>query len=477
VIIITFSITTLACNSFMSPIRRSPIGQPFASLLLATGVFASALPPAIAQAQIAQAQPAGPAQLSAAPVAGTAETVSGKATVTRPSASVEPLKQGTPIREGDTIETAAGGYIYVITVDQGFISLRPNSRLTIDRYRFDAKNPNAAEIRWTLHHGVARVVSGRGIEAAKNRFRMNTPVAAIGVRGTDFSVFSDARVTRASVLSGAIVVSPFNDQCQVGGLGPCAGASGLELIAGQASAAQLRAGDVKPEMLKLPELAPDRVAPPRKDEVPPAGKTSSTSGGDQPRAEGLNAQSSSGAVKSIATELVGERRPFTASPAVHWGRWAAFAGQPANALDNLFGSGKEVISFIGPYGLARDSLSQRDWPSGGKFSFILWNYEAYLMNAESTHFTPAALQNGSLTVDFGNNRFGTSVEFFAGPVRTTITSAGVVSPQGLMYSDPQQAALIRGAVAGTRGEQAGYMFSQPISGTDNSAVGVTRWIR
>ena len=471
-IIITFLVTTLACNSLMFLTRRLSIRFSVASLLLAAGLFALALPPAAAQAQ-----PAGSASQGGLPVAGTAETVSGRATLTRPSAAAEPLKQGTQIREGDTIETAAGGYIYVITVDQGFISLRPNSRLTIDRYRFDAKNPNAAEIRWTLHHGVARVVSGRGIEAAKNRFRMNTPVAAIGVRGTDFSVFSDARVTRASVLSGAIVVSPFNDQCQVGGLGPCAGASGLELIAGQASAAQLRAGDVKPEMLKLPELAPDRVAPPRKDEVPPNGKTSNSSGADQPRAENLGAQTSSGVVKSIAAELVGERRPFTASPAVHWGRWAAFAGQPADALDNLFGGSKEVISFIGPYGLARDSLNQREWPSSGKFSFILWNYEAYLMNAENTRFTPAALQNGSLTVDFGNNRFGTSVEFFAGPVRTTITSEGVVSRQGLMYSDPQQSALIRGAVAGTRAEQAGYMFSQPISGTDNSAVGVTRWIR
>ena len=456
----------------MFPTRRRSNNLLLAGLLIAAGLFASALSPAVAQAQ-----PVSPAPLSPAPVAGTAETVSGKATVTRPSAAAESLKQGVQIREGDTIETAAGGYIYVITVDQGFISLRPNSRLTIDRYRFDEKNPNAAEIRWTLHYGVARVVSGRGIEAAKNRFRMNTPVAAIGVRGTDFSVFSDARVTRASVLSGAIVVSPFNDQCQVGGLGPCSGTSGLELIAGQASAAQLRVGDVKPEMLKLPELAPDRVAPPRKDEVPPSGKTSNSSGADQPRSEGLNAQTPSGVVKSIATELVDERRPFTASPAVHWGRWAAFAGQPADALDKLFGGGKEVISFIGPYGLARDSLSQRDWPSSGKFSFILWNYEAYLMNAENTRFTPAALQNGSLTVDFGNNRFGTSVEFFAGPVRTTISSEGVVSRQGLMYSDPQQAALIRGAVAGTRAEQAGYMFSQPISGSDNSAVGVTRWIR
>ena len=97
----------------MFPTRRRSNNLFLAGLLIAAGLFASALSPAIAQSQ-----PASPAPLSPAPVAGTAETVSGKATVNRPSAAAESLKQGVQIREGDTIETAAGGYIYVITVDQ-----------------------------------------------------------------------------------------------------------------------------------------------------------------------------------------------------------------------------------------------------------------------------------------------------------------------------------------------------------------------
>lgn len=440
---------------------------------LATLLVAAGLGFGVSPQSLAQADPR--------PVAGTAETVSGKATLTPASASQgQALKQGSQIREGDTIETGAGGYVYVITADQGFISLRPNSRLTIDRYRFDPKNPSAAEIRWTLHSGVARVVSGRGIEAAKNRFRMNTPIAAIGVRGTDFSVFSDSKITRASVLSGAIVVSPFNDQCSVSGLGPCAGASGLELIAGQAAAAQLRAGDVKPEMLKLPELSPDRVAPPRKDEVPPSNKNSSQGGNnssDIARTEAAPLQPSTASAKSVAAELINDKRPFTSAPAVHWGRWAAFAGQPANALETLFGGGKEIFGFMGPYGMSRDSISERAWPGSGKFSFVLWNYEAYVMNPESTRFTPAAIQNGSLTVDFGNNRYATSFDLFAGSLRTNVASEGVLTRQGYLYSDPQQSTVVRGVIAGARGDQAGYMFTQPLTGTQDSAVGVTRWIR
>jgi hypothetical protein len=43
------------------------------------------------------------------------------------------LARGTAIVQGNTIETGADGYVYITTVDQGFISMRPNSSLTFDR--------------------------------------------------------------------------------------------------------------------------------------------------------------------------------------------------------------------------------------------------------------------------------------------------------------------------------------------------------
>lgn len=41
------------------------------------------------------------------------------------------------------------------------------------------------EVRFKLETGVARAISGTAAESAKDRFRLNTPLVAIGVRGTD----------------------------------------------------------------------------------------------------------------------------------------------------------------------------------------------------------------------------------------------------------------------------------------------------
>lgn len=43
----------------------------------------------------------------------------------------------------------------------------------------------------------------------RKHYRMNTPVAALGGRGTDFSVLTDANVTLAVVRGGGIVMTPF----------------------------------------------------------------------------------------------------------------------------------------------------------------------------------------------------------------------------------------------------------------------------
>ena len=47
-----------------------------------------------------------------------------------------------------------------------------------------------------------RSVTGQWGEASRDRFRLNTPIAAIGVKGTDFVVKVENGKTFASVLSG-----------------------------------------------------------------------------------------------------------------------------------------------------------------------------------------------------------------------------------------------------------------------------------
>ena len=183
-----------------------------------------------------QAAAANPGQVAATAGAATAgvgqvSLLIGQARVVRKDGQVEALKRGMSVNVGDRVETSASGHVHLRFIDNAAVSVRPDSALEIQAYRFDAEQPASSEVRLQVDHGITRSISGRATEVDKNRFRMNTPVAAIGVRGTDFIVqATDARM-RASVAEGAIVVSALGEGCSAAGLGPCAGAQSRQLSA------------------------------------------------------------------------------------------------------------------------------------------------------------------------------------------------------------------------------------------------------
>ena len=135
--------------------------------------------------------------------------------------NVRAVARGELIRAGDRIETAAGGHVHVRFIDGGLVSVRPLSRLHIEDYR-NQDTQNLAAIKFKLDVGVMRSVTGEWGEAHRDRFRLNTPVAAIGIKGTDFVVKVDSGNTFVSVKTGAIVMSPLEGACALG-LGPCSG--------------------------------------------------------------------------------------------------------------------------------------------------------------------------------------------------------------------------------------------------------------
>jgi hypothetical protein len=113
------------------------------------------------------------------------------------------------VGEGELMTTGADGYIYVKTIDDGLFILRPNTQARIASYHIDNANPANTRIKLELLSGVARSQSGQAVKQARQNFRFNTPVAAIGVRGTDFTVFTDNNTSRVTVLSGGITMSGF----------------------------------------------------------------------------------------------------------------------------------------------------------------------------------------------------------------------------------------------------------------------------
>ncbi len=157
--------------------------------------------------------------------------VTGSAQVHQGQKPSMDLQVGMPIFVGYTLATNAIGHLHIRTIDGAFLSLRSDSVVSIVQYNVDAQNPAANQIRLDVQRGAVRSVTGKAGEANRPGFRMNTPVAAIGIRGTDFTVFTDAMSSSVSVRQGGVVVAPFSSVCSRQTLGACGGSQAVMLSA------------------------------------------------------------------------------------------------------------------------------------------------------------------------------------------------------------------------------------------------------
>jgi hypothetical protein len=122
----------------------------------------------------------------------------GASTLIRQSSVSSPVRTDVPLRSGDRIRTGADGHIQLRFTDGALISIHPDSDFRIERYAFDPVNQNSF---FELAKGAIRAVSGRIGKREREDWRLKTPTATIGIRGTEFTV--EERVCAAAgCLSG-----------------------------------------------------------------------------------------------------------------------------------------------------------------------------------------------------------------------------------------------------------------------------------
>ncbi|NIB42927.1 FecR domain-containing protein [Pseudomaricurvus alkylphenolicus] len=85
--------------------------------------------------------------------------------------------------EGDVLETAARSFARIKFIDDGEVVLRPNSRFQVSEYKF--KNGEGSSLMRLLKGGL-RAVTGYIGETKKENYKVETPVAVIGIRGTNY---------------------------------------------------------------------------------------------------------------------------------------------------------------------------------------------------------------------------------------------------------------------------------------------------
>ena len=85
----------------------------------------------------------------------------------------------------DELKTGADGHLQVTFRDDTVLTLSEDARVVIDRYVFDP-DQGLGDVLLTTTQGAFRFATGRLKELKEKNVTVSTPVAEIGIRGTEF---------------------------------------------------------------------------------------------------------------------------------------------------------------------------------------------------------------------------------------------------------------------------------------------------
>ncbi|MDE1943637.1 MAG: FecR domain-containing protein, partial [Betaproteobacteria bacterium] len=378
---------------------------------------------------------------------GTVTLTIGVSQVVRGSQTL-PLAKGSEIDVGDRIETTDSGHVHIRFVDGARVSVRPDSVLRVEDYQYDPRHPDQSAVKFDLEKGVARAISGDAAHQARDRFRLNTPLVAIGVRGTDFTTQAGPVSTVVVVNQGAIVLAPLGGACQAAGLGPCLGSRARELSASMGGTALVyRANMPEPSFQPINALkGTDKITPIMEQERQGAAQT-----------QGVVADS-----KSPST-IVGF---LPNAPSLTWGRWAGNA-LPGDDLTVPFLTalqGRQVTVGDGYYFLFRNETGPNLLGSAaaGTASFTLQGGAANYRSSGNV-YSAATIQGGSLGIDFVHDTFATSLNVTSGATGSqNVSATGTLNPVNGIFIGNGADSKVAGAVS-LNSLQAGYLFSKSFA--------------
>lgn len=400
---------------------------------------------------------------------GQVSLVIGQAFLVRKNGERMSLRSGDRIGSTDRVETLSNGHVHIRFDDQGFVSVRPQSRLIIEQYHYDADNPERSTVKFHLEQGVVRSISGKAAKSARERYRMNTPIAAIGVRGTDFVVRASTEMVRASVNEGMIVVAPFSDQCSAASLGPCVSNS-VELASGTDQLVELNQQQLQGGMVSSLVLRSDDG----KKVARVARRTAPYSKSDNTESVELYNET---LVADALTDHDADVQQLT------WGRFSTrgtLQTLAAMTREESQEVGLETATANGPYALFRVPGTQASIDTGlGTVAFNLDASEVAYVSATGTT-SAMDVSSGALAINFATHNYETSLDMNSQVTGLVgFSASGVVSPSGKFSYRGNSAGAderLSGAVSSDAvASEAGYYFSKKLP--TGTVEGLTLWGR
>jgi hypothetical protein len=330
-------------------------------------------------------------------------------------------------------------------------------------------------------------------------FRLNTPVAAIGVRGTDFVVSASEKSIRALVNEGAIVAAPYSDLCSAESLGPCS-EDAVEL------------NGLTQQILEISTSAAGATAallpanPAQTQQAVAAAATTLSSSKNKGKDEELYADTvSSRAVNQklitpapapsvvppsesiVQPVVVPEFTPdqprtveaLTVNKQLVWGRYseANLANERITlSHDTAFIPGVRVQS-VGNfnYGLFRaESGTSLVQPGLGVLKFDLAQAQANYTSGGTTELMDVL--GGNLQIDFEKERFTTDLLLsHAATGKIEFNEKGVLFPGGYFHPVNGNTTQSMAGAVSLDGKEAGYFFGMTLN--NGSVEGLTLWNR
>ena len=138
--------------------------------------------------------------------------VKGSLKATMPNSEVRDLQKSSVIYLHDTLTTDQNSQAQIAYTDNTLLTFKAGSKLTIDQYHYEPNKPSVGKYVMSLIEGGFRTITGLIAKNTPDEYKVNTPVATIGVRGTDYAISLTGGQLYVGYYSGSPCVSGGSSQ-------------------------------------------------------------------------------------------------------------------------------------------------------------------------------------------------------------------------------------------------------------------------
>jgi hypothetical protein len=360
------------------------------------------------------------------------------------------LQMQDDIKVGCAVVTDANSNVILSMSDKAAYKLGASTVFHIEHYHYDPDIASNNRVKTRLEQGQVRAITGAAGEANKQMYRMNTPLSAIGVRGTDYTV-SHGVSTLVEIHLGSVAVSPLNEGCSAAGFGECQGA----LLNVLDASTNTRVLEINSQGQVVVKKQAAQVIMPREKVIMPEEKVIMP----EERVAFYTKQS-----------IVTDKRISIEAPVQSVFEWATLDATPVNHLWQQVATNKHYALYVDNAALPSGQVTSL----GNIVNMQLTDASAQVSRGFGL-YAPASIEQGKLQLNIASGSFNTQLsgkttdDVWAMSVHGQLNKQGQLIATSDVYGRPT---LVTGLV-NNDATQAAYVFEtlQPTGLVD----GVARW--